>query len=78
MSQKPKIAFIMDPISHIAPKKDTTLGLMQSAKKMSADLYYLGQDDLHVKNGHVYGEMAQIDVFEDENNFYEIRFEDCS
>lgn len=55
----------MDPITAIQFKKDTTLGLLLAAQKRQWQLYYLEMTDLYLKDNQVQGNICQIEVHQD-------------
>jgi len=50
MASKLKIGVIMDPIEKIDIQKDTTFVLMLEAQKRGHELYYMGIDDLSIRD----------------------------
>jgi len=48
---KKRIAFVMDDILTINPKKDTTLALIEAAQQRHWEVYYLAQQALTIKAG---------------------------
>jgi len=67
-----KIAILMDSIHKINIKKDSSFAMLVEAQKRNHELYYLEQQDLLLKNGQVYANMAKLRVFEDENKWFEL------
>lgn len=67
-----KLGVVMDPISQIAFKKDTSLALMFAAQQKGCELYYMEQADLSIQNGVAMGRMAPVTVAMDENNWYQM------
>ncbi|WP_221793807.1 glutathione synthase [Oceanobacter mangrovi] len=57
-----KLGVIMDPISTITFKKDTTLALLDAAQRLGCELYYLEQSDLYIDSGRAMGRMAPLTV----------------
>ncbi len=72
VSKTVKLAVIMDSISTINPKKDTTLGMLLAAQARKLDIIYLEQRDLFLKNGQVFGLGKHLKVFDDLNHWYEL------
>jgi len=66
-----KCAIVMDPISKIAFKKDTSLGLLLAAKRRQWELYYLEQDDLFVKNDIAYGRSKSLEVHDNAEHWFD-------
>tara|TARA_Y100000768_G_scaffold53683_1_gene35382 strand:+ start:1297 stop:2232 length:936 start_codon:yes stop_codon:yes gene_type:complete len=67
-----KILIIMDPIESINVKKDTTYQLMLSASKLKYKLYYLFPGTLAINSLEPVGDIAEIEVFENQNKFYKL------
>lgn len=57
-----KLAVVMDPISKINFKKDTTLALLLEAQARGWQLFYLEQKDLFVTEGVAWGNAAPLTV----------------
>jgi len=55
-----QIAFVMDPIESINPKKDTTLALIVSAKDAGWDVYYVEPQFLTLKSNKLYSKAQKI------------------
>jgi glutathione synthase len=70
MINKPKIAVVMDPISNIKPAKDTTLSLLLAATELDAQLFYLEQDDLYLRDDQVFGSAGMLSVFDDDKSWF--------
>ena len=65
-----RIAFIMDPISKINPKKDSTLAMMLAAQKKGWELIYLEQHNIYKHGGNVYAHSNNVAVFDDTQHWY--------
>jgi glutathione synthase len=65
------IAVVMDPIEHIKIKKDSTIAILWAAQARGHTLWYLEQNDLFVRDGAGFGEMAPLTVFEDPEKWFE-------
>ncbi len=50
-----RIAFVMDPIPSLSLKKDSTLAMIRSAMRRGWQIFFVGQDDLLLHQGQVYG-----------------------
>ena len=44
-----KIAFVMDPISEISYKKDSTLAMMIEAQILGHEIFYIEPEDLYLE-----------------------------
>jgi len=72
MQERPKLGVIMDPISKINPKKDTTLSLLMAAGVRGFDLYYLELKDLFLQYGIPWGHCRPLQVFNDLKQWYNL------
>lgn len=66
-----KIGVVMDPISAIAYKKDTTLALLLAAAERGWELFYMEQADLFLDQGRAMATMSPLKVFADPQKWYE-------
>lgn len=70
-----RIAFLMDPIESIKPKKDSTLAMMLAAQRKDwgrpIELYVLQQADLRVRNGKVSMRVRRVQVQDDAEQWFE-------
>jgi len=67
-----RLGIVMDPISQIAFKKDSSLALLLAAKARGWALYYLEMADLYQQDGEVFGRCKPLDVFEDAQHWFEL------
>lgn len=65
-----RIGVLMDPISGINTKKDTTLGLLRAALKAGHQLAYLEQSDLFIKAGETFANLQPLEVFDSDDHWY--------
>lgn len=72
MRERPKLGVIMDPMSGINPKKDTTLALLLQAQSRGFDLYYMELNDLFLQYGLAWGFCRSLEVRSDLNRWYEM------
>jgi len=73
------VAVIMDPIEQITPYKDTTLAMMLEAQRRGWRVEYLQQSDLYMRDGRVSARRQQVDVFDDNDHWFELgEALDCS
>ena len=56
------LGVVMDPISDIAYKKDTTLAMLWAAQERGYTLHYMEQDDLFLQAGKAYARMRPLTV----------------
>lgn len=66
----PRLAILMDPISKINIKKDSTFAMMLAAQARGWVLEYLEQSDLYLRDGHVFISSRTVEVREDPTNWY--------
>ena len=64
MAEPLKLGIIMDPISKIDPKTDTSFALLLKAQSYGWTLYYLEQKDLFLKYGRAWGHTRSIEMHE--------------
>lgn len=74
MTEK-RLGVVMDPIADIKPYKDTTLALLLAAKKEGWKLLYFEQQDLGLKQQQAVGTGRMLNVFDDNQNWYEFESE---
>ena len=64
------IGVLMDPISSINTKKDTTLGLLRVASAAGHRLTYLEQSDLSVQNGETIASLRPLSVYDSDQDWF--------
>lgn len=69
---KIKLAVIMDPISNINTKKDSSLAMLMEASRRGYAMTYLEQGDLYSRSGVAYGRGRALDVFDDAQRWFEL------
>jgi len=67
-----KLGVVMDPISAINYKKDTTLAMLWAAADRGWELFYMEQHDLMLDQGAPFANMAPLEVFRDEKHWYQL------
>jgi glutathione synthase len=72
MSQRIRLAVVMDPIGDIKYAKDTTLAMLQAAQQRGHDLHYLTQSDLYLRDGLARGRASPLKVFADPDRWFEL------
>jgi glutathione synthase len=65
-----KVGIVMDPISKIKPYKDSSFAMMLSAQDKGAELYYMEQDDVFIRDGASYGVAQKVKVMDDNDRWY--------
>lgn len=67
-----KLGVVMDPISSINIKKDSTFEMLWQAQLLGWDLYYFELEDLSISNGVANGSSRRLEVFQDAKNWYRL------
>ena len=67
-----KLGVVMDPISAINYKKDSTMAMLWAAAERGWELYYMEPRDLSLEQGEPRARMAPLQVFEDPNRWFEL------
>jgi glutathione synthase len=65
MSQRIRLAVVMDPIGEIKYAKDTTLAMLLAAQRRGYELLYLTQADLYLRDGVARGQARPLSVHAD-------------
>lgn len=65
-----KLGVVMDPISAISYKKDSTMAMLWAAADRGWSLYYMEPEDLSLEQGLARGRMAPLQVFRDAQQWY--------
>lgn len=68
-----RLGVVMDPISAIHYKKDSTLAMLLEAKARGFELYYFEQNDLFLRDGVPYGDASRLDVFADATHWFDLK-----
>lgn len=64
------IGFVMDPISSINIKKDSTFAMMLEAQRRGCGLFHILQGDLWVDDGVVFARMNPVTVTDDPSDWF--------
>jgi glutathione synthase len=67
-----KLGVVMDPISKITVKKDSTLAMLLAAQARGWTLEYLEMKDLFLRDGICHGRMRSLAVRDDAHTWYEL------
>ncbi|WP_440874327.1 glutathione synthase [Thalassotalea sp. PLHSN55] len=67
-----KLGVVMDPISAVNIKKDSSMAMMLEAQKRGYQLYYMEMKDLYLEQGECRATTAQVKVFDDATKWYEL------
>ncbi len=71
MSGDVRLLVIMDPIDSIKPAKDSTLAMLLAAAARSWRIHYAEQMDLWLRDGVAHGRVAELQVFDDPQHWFE-------
>ncbi|MBE9532810.1 MAG: glutathione synthase [Proteobacteria bacterium] len=66
------IGIVMDPISEITIKKDSSFAMLLAAQAKGWSLYYMEQQDLFLQQGIVSASMKPLQVMEDSEQWYQL------
>lgn len=66
------IGIVMDPISAINIKKDSSFAMLLAAQAKGWTIQYMEQQDLYLSQGKVMASMRDLQVMEDVNNWYQL------
>jgi len=67
-----KLGVVMDPISAINPKKDSTMAMLLTAQQRGWQLYYMEQNDLFLDNTAAYADIRPLSVNNNLDNWFEL------
>ncbi|WOJ97523.1 glutathione synthase [Congregibacter brevis] len=67
-----KLGVVMDPISAISYKKDSTMAMLWAAADRGWSLFYMEPGDLSLDQGAPLGRMAELQVFRDPDRWYSL------
>ncbi|WKE66182.1 glutathione synthase [Gallaecimonas kandeliae] len=67
-----KVGIVMDPITAINTKKDTSFALALEAQRRGHQLYYLEMQDLMLEDGEPLGHMAELTVRDDPKDYFSL------
>jgi glutathione synthase len=67
-----RLGVVMDPISAIQYKKDTTLAMLWAAQERGWQLYYMTQGDLFLDSGEPKAVMRELRVHRDPGHWYDL------
>ena len=70
-----KLGIVMDPITSINIKKDTSFAMLEAAQKRGYELFYMEMGDLYLQNGKPMARMQRLQVQYDFNHWFEFKGE---
>ncbi|MFV0575245.1 MAG: glutathione synthase [Vibrio sp.] len=70
-----KIGIVMDPISSINIKKDSSFAMLLEAQSRGWEIHYMEMADLHLEQGKAFADTKIVKLFDDKNKWYEFESE---
>ncbi|MEP0176994.1 MAG: glutathione synthase [Paraglaciecola sp.] len=70
-----KLGIVMDPITSINIKKDTSFAMLLDAQERDYELFYMEMADLYLQNGQPMARMQRLSVQEDADNWFALEQE---
>ncbi|MCX8738162.1 glutathione synthase [Gilliamella sp. B2824] len=67
-----KLGIVMDPISQIKIKKDTSFAMLHEAQKRGYQLFYMEMNDLFLLNGEAYATIRTLTVHNDNSHWFDM------
>jgi len=67
-----KLGIVMDPISQVNVKKDSSMAMMFEAQKRGYEIYYMEMKDLYLDQGQCRATSQRVKVFDDAEHWYEL------
>lgn len=67
-----KIGVLMDPITRIRPRKDSTVALMREAEQRGHSLFYTCPEFLHIASGHASARWHRVSVRATDDAWYDL------
>ncbi len=65
-----RLGVVMDPISSIHRKKDSTFAMLLEAKARGYEIYYFEQKDLFLQEGKAFGDAQLLDVHDEDTTWF--------
>ncbi|HKE45991.1 MAG TPA: glutathione synthase [Steroidobacteraceae bacterium] len=70
MADRVRLGVVMDPIDHIKPVKDTTLGMLLAAQARGWELAYMELPDIWLRDGTAFGRTRRLAVRKDLDDWF--------
>ena len=67
-----KLGIVMDPISQVNVKKDSSMAMMLEAQKRGYQLYYIEMNDLYLTQGQCRATTHQVKVYDNPEHWYDL------
>ncbi len=72
-SERPlRVGVVMDAISRLTYKKDTTLAMLWAAQERGWSLHYMEQEDLFLRDGRAHARMRDLTAFRNPDDWYSL------
>jgi glutathione synthase len=71
-----KLGIVMDPISQVNVKKDSSMAMMFEAQQRGYELYYMEMKDLYLEQGQCRAMAQKIKVYDDPGHWYDLEVAD--
>ena len=65
-----KLGIVMDPISSINIKKDSSFAMLLEAQRRGYEIHYMEMNDLHLDQGVAVADSKIVELKQDPNNWY--------
>lgn len=70
-----KLGIVMDPVSSINIKKDSSFAMMLEAQRRGYQIHYMEMDDLHLDQGTAIADTKVVELKDDPNGWYQFKSE---
>jgi len=67
-----KLGVVMDPLSSIQYKKDSTLAMMWEARSRNFEIFFISPQEIFLREGKVFANCARLELFHDEKKWFSI------
>lgn len=67
-----KLGIVMDPITHVNVKKDSSMAMLLEAQNRGYELYYMEMKDLYLQQGECRASTQNVKVFDDPQHWFEL------
>jgi len=67
-----KLGIVMDPISQVNVKKDSSMAMMFEAQKRGYEIYYMEMKDLYLEQGQCRATTQKVKVYDDPQHWYDL------
>jgi glutathione synthase len=72
-SRNLKTGIVMDPIGEIKTYKDSSFAMLLEAQRRDHSLFYMEPDDLYAKDGRVFARMQQLEVRDNNTDWFSLK-----